>query len=264
MTTDSDSVAAAHRGRRYLVTGAASGIGKEVSQRLVRMGARVALVDRDADRCADVAAEVDAGASRTIAIVADVTTEPQVEQMVERALEAFGGLDGAFNNAGTAAHGSYRFGTPLTEVSADGFRALYEVNALGVFLCLKHQIRHLVGGEASLVVNASVAGLAGVANRSPYVASKHAAVGLVKSAALETAGTGIRVNAVCPGFVETPMLGEGSTTEMREARARAIPIRRLAAPGEVAALVCWLLSSESSYLTGATIAADGGISAGVG
>lgn len=251
-----------HHGRRYLITGAGSGMGRATAQRLAEAGAYVALADRDVAACAAVADRLSSQGAQAISIPTDVTDEQQVAAMVDEACAVYGGLDGAFNNAGAAAYGSYRFGTPLAEVGVEAFRGLFEVNTLGVFLCLKHQLRALAGTEVSIVVNASVAGLIGLANGSPYVASKHAAIGLVKAASLETAGSGIRVNAVCPGFVETPMLMDRSTPETRRTRAASTPVGRLADADEVAALVCWLLSTESSYLTGATIPVDGGLSTG--
>ncbi|WP_157662958.1 SDR family NAD(P)-dependent oxidoreductase [Prescottella equi] len=246
-------------GRRYLVTGAASGIGRETAIQLARRGARIVLVDRDLERVTAVADEIRDAGGETRALVAEIVNEPEVSHVMIDAMAAFDGLDGAFNNAGIATAGSYSFGTSLVDIGLDDFRKILDVNVVGMFLCLKYELKHLQSG-ASIVNNASAAGLIGVERGAAYGASKHGAVGLTKAAALEGALQGIRVNAVCPGYVETPMLLDNATDTGKQARQAMTPMGRLGQPTEVADFVAWLLSPASSYMTGACLPIDGGLS----
>ncbi|RDI16956.1 NAD(P)-dependent dehydrogenase (short-subunit alcohol dehydrogenase family) [Rhodococcus sp. AG1013] len=248
-------------GRRFLVTGAASGIGRETAILLGLRGSRVVVVDRNLESVSKVSADINASGGEAVALVADISNEADVERMIADAMSAFGGLDGAFNNAGISAAGAYSFGTALADTDVADFRELVDVNLVGMFLCLKHELRHLRSG-ASIVNNASAAGLIGVSNGAAYVASKHGAVGLTKAAALEGSSKGIRVNATCPGFVETPMLLENATDEGKQARRAMTPMGRLGQASEIAELVAWLLSPASSFVTGACIPVDGGLTVG--
>jgi len=225
-------------------------------------GAQVLVADRNGDSAADAAHEINLAGGTAIALAADVTSESDVGHMLDTAVATFGGVDGAFNNAGIATTGSYSFGTPLRDIDVTDFRALIEVNLVGMFLCLKHELKIMRGPHASIVNNASIAGLVGLSGRSPYVASKHGAAGLTKAAALEAAEIGVRVNSVCPGFVETPMLQPPTSNTAPPNRAAAAPLGRVARASEVAELVSWLLSPASSYMTGVNVPIDGGISAG--
>lgn len=249
-------------GAKFLVTGAASGIGRETAIQLGTRGAKVVLADRDLNRLESTATTIEALGGEARTVRAEIADEKQVERMVEDAISAFDGLDGAFNNAGIAAAGSYSFGTALTEINLKDFREILDINVVGMFLCLKRELRRLQPG-ASIVNNASAAGLIGVAKGAAYGASKHGAIGLTKAAALEGAPRGIRVNAVCPGYVGTPMLLNNATDEGKRARVAQTPLGRLGRPSEVAALAIWLLSPASSFMTGACIPVDGGLSAGV-
>ncbi|OYD61185.1 hypothetical protein BDB13_6139 [Rhodococcus sp. OK302] len=251
-----------HLGRRYVITGAGSGIGREVATLLGSQGARLALADCNFTQVSAVADEIRSVGGNAVPLAVDITNESDVERMLTEAESAFGSLDGAFNNAGIAAAGSYSFGTAITDIDIADFRSMVDVNLIGMFLCLKHELKSMNRPGVSIVNNASAAGLIGITNGAPYVAAKHGAVGLTKAAALEGARNGIRVNSVCPGFVESPMLLDHATEEGKESRRAITPIGRLGQPSEVAELVAWLLSPVSSFMTGANIPIDGGLSVG--
>jgi NAD(P)-dependent dehydrogenase (short-subunit alcohol dehydrogenase family) len=237
-----------HSGRSYIVTGGGAGIGKATTERLASEGALILCVDRDL-ASAEATAALDP--SHIAAFAADVTRLEEMQGSVAAALKQFGRLDGAFNNAGI---GPAEIGAQkklTAEFLPSEWSRIIEVNLTGVFNAMKAQIPFLQAGS-SIVNNASIAGLAGIAGSAAYVASKHGVVGLTKSAALEYAKRGIRINAVCPGYTETAM------TPFEPALADAIPAGRLGQPIEIAALVAWLLAEEAGYVTGAAINVDGG------
>jgi NAD(P)-dependent dehydrogenase (short-subunit alcohol dehydrogenase family) len=250
-------------GKVVFVTGGGSGIGRSTCLLLGLEGARVAVVDRDIAAAASSAAELKAAGSEAIAIEADVSSEAQVAAAVEKTVATFGALDGAFNNAGigTAAVGST--GKALAQLDLDAWQRTIAVNLTGVFICMKHQLAAMVRSQrpGAIVNMSSIGGLAGLRGSSAYVASKHGVIGLTKTAAIEYGAAGIRVNAVCPGHVDTPMVAtaaalRGAPTDPRN------QFGRLALPGEIAELVVWLLSERASFVTGATYLADGGRLAG--
>ncbi|GAA4685567.1 SDR family NAD(P)-dependent oxidoreductase [Gordonia humi] len=251
-----------HTGRCYLITGAGSGIGRAVALRVAAAGAGVALADKDFRGASAVASDIVAAGGTAVALKVDISDEAQVQQMILDAVAEFGALHGAFNNAGIAAAGDYAFGTPLTDIEATDFRAMIEVNTTGLFLCLKHELRVMRQAGTSIVNTASAAGLIGMPQGAPYVASKHAAVGLTKAAALEAAPRDVRVNSICPGYTETPMLLANATTTGRQRRVDSTPLGRLGQPEEIAEIAAWLLSPASSFMTGSNIAIDGGLTAG--
>jgi NAD(P)-dependent dehydrogenase (short-subunit alcohol dehydrogenase family) len=187
-----------------------------------------------------------------------VASEADVAAMVKAAHDAFGRLDFAFNNAGIGG-GQHA----IHEWDLADFRRVLDVNLIGVWLCLKHELPVMLDqGVGAIVNNASVAGLRGASALAPYVASKHGVIGLTRTAALEYAGRGVRVNAVCPGFTDTPILkGLGDDPELMQRILSRIPIQRLGRPEEVAAAVLWLCSDAASLATGHAMVLDGGMSA---
>lgn len=243
------------KGQRLIVTGAATGIGNATAMSLLEAGARVALWDIDGAAVQAMADDAGSRGQEAIAVAVDVASASAVSKAFEQTIEKLGGLNGAFNNAGIGAPS-----VMVEDISEADFDRIVGINLKGVWLCMQHQIRYLkANGGGSIVNNASVAGLVGFQGQGGYSATKHAVVGLTKSAAVEGAATGVRVNAVCPGAVQTPILrhleAAGVTREMLEA---ASPIQRIADPGEIGDVVAWLLSSRSSFVTGAAIPVDGG------
>nr|WP_320131760.1 SDR family oxidoreductase [uncultured Holophaga sp.] len=240
-----------------LVTGAASGLGLATARAFAEAGAAVALADWNAEAVRAAAAELAAQGHRTLAIACDVSDEAQVEAMVARTVATFGRLDAAYNNAGVQ--------NQLAE-TADTTREDYDrvtgINLRGVWSCMKYELQQMrLQGSGTIVNCSSLGGLVGGAERGIYHAAKHGVLGLTKSAALEYAPRGIRVNAVCPGLIYTPMAEQmiaGGQGEALEGMLKMVPIGRYGRPEEVADVVLWLCSSASSLVVGQSIAVDGG------
>lgn len=241
-------------GKVAVVTGAGSGLGRAVATGLSRQGAAVSLLDLDPGRLAAVAADLPGG--RTLTTVADAADEDAVAGFYSATISRFGAVDIAVNNAGVlGARG------PIAELSLGDYERTMATNARSVFLGLRAAIRQMLRQPSGgAIVNvASVAGLHGSAGVAPYAASKHAVIGLTRSAALEVAGTGIRVNAVCPGVMDTGLLAaEGQPADIRDRMVSVIPMRRIADPAEVAGLVIWLCGDEATFATGSVMSVDGG------
>jgi NAD(P)-dependent dehydrogenase (short-subunit alcohol dehydrogenase family) len=243
-----------------LVTGAGSGIGRATSLVLAREGATVAVADINAEGGEETLSAIKDMGGDGIFVHADVSRSADVEAMVGAVVNAYGRLDCAYNNAGIEGSVTGR----LHEYPEDTFDRLIDINVKGVWLCLKYEIPQMLKQGGGAIVNtASVAGLVGSVQLSVYSASKHAVVGLTKSAALEYARDGIRVNAVCPGIIDTPMMDR--LVMGREEYAAAIPTRqpigRKGTPDEIAEAVAWLCSDAASLVTGLAMAVDGALTA---
>ncbi|ELZ86084.1 3-oxoacyl-ACP reductase [Haloferax elongans ATCC BAA-1513] len=243
-------------GKVALVTGAASGIGRSTAIRFAEEGAKVALSDVQVDAGQQVVREIEAEGGEAVFFEADVSKEADVAGLVERTVEEFGGLDFAHNNAGIEGTQS-----SIAEMSIEDFQRVIDINLTGVFLGLKYEIPRLVEQGGGAIVNtSSVAGMTGGANLSHYYAAKHGVIGLTRSAALEVASENIRVNAVLPGVIETPMIERfvGDDEEAKEGLLATEPIGRFGTPEEVAGAVVYLCSDDASYVTGHPMVVDGG------
>ncbi|MGH7042140.1 MAG: glucose 1-dehydrogenase [Acetobacteraceae bacterium] len=251
-------------GKAALITGAGGGIGRAAALAMVREGARVAVADVSAEGAAETVALVNAAGGQAVSLGGDVTEPARVAELVAKTVAAFGRLDCAFNNAGIAGYQVDAAGKLTAEWSEAAFDRMIAVNLKGVWLCMKEEIGQFQrqgggqSGAGGVIVNTgSVAGLVGLPTSSAYVAAKHGVLGLTKTAALEYAREGIRVNAVCPGYIRTRM-----TEEVMGRRGEAImastAMRRMGEPGEIAELVAWLCSERASYVTGACYNVDGG------
>jgi len=246
-------------GKVALVTGGASGIGRATALVMAREGARVAVTDRAEANAAETVGLINAAGGQAIAIGGDVTRESDVTAMIARTVAAYGRIDCAFNNAGIAGRAVGPPGQRTHELSRDAFDTMLAVNLTGVFLCLKYEIAQMLaqGGGGAVVNTASIAGLIGLATSAHYVAAKHGVVGLTKSAAIEYARDGIRVNCVNPGYVTTPMTRETIAERGQDILAK-VPMQRFGVPDEIAEAVAWMCSDRASFMTGASHVVDGG------
>ncbi|MBU60380.1 MAG: short chain dehydrogenase [Alcanivorax sp.] len=254
-------------GKAIVMTGAGAGIGRVTAERLAAEGARLMLGDIDIDAAESTARAIRAAGGEARAQRVDVTRDDQVAALVEATLDAYGGLDGAFNNAGIEEENH-----KVAEVDEALFDRVMAINVKGVWLCMKHQTAAMAAhGGGSIVNTASVAGLVGAPRKAAYAGSKHAVVGMTKSVAAEYARQGIRVNTVCPGIIRTAMMeraieqaaraGYASEEKQRQFHAAMHPMGRVGEAGEVAEAALWLLSDASSFVTGHQLAVDGGLTA---
>jgi NAD(P)-dependent dehydrogenase (short-subunit alcohol dehydrogenase family) len=243
-------------GKVAIVTGGSAGIGRATALALAAEGAAVVVADVDAVHGPEVAREIEHKGGRALFVETDVADDAQVAALVARTVTELGGLDIAFNNAGIEGTSAITH-----ECTVENWQRTLAVNLTGVWSCMRHEIPAMLERGAGSIINcSSVAGLVGFATIPAYTASKHGVVGLTRCAALDYAEQGIRVNAVCPGVIDTEMV-ERFTGHQPEAEAALLasePVGRLGQPEEIADAVVWLASSRSSFVTGQAIAVDGG------
>ncbi len=248
------------QGKVAIVTGGTSGIGREAAVLFAKAGAKVVVAGRREVEGKETIDLVRAAGGEGLFVKTDVSRAAEVHALVRKTVEKFGRLDVAFNNAGI--EGTW---TPIAEQSEEDWDSTIDINLKGVWLCLKHEIQQMLkqGGGGAIVNMASVAGLMGSAGAATYCASKHGVMGLTKSAALETARSGIRINVVCPAVIETPM-GERifGAPEMKKFALGLHPIGRFGTPMEIAEAVLWMCSDRASFMTGQSLVLDGGLLAG--
>jgi NAD(P)-dependent dehydrogenase (short-subunit alcohol dehydrogenase family) len=242
-------------GKVALVTGAGSGIGRATALAFAREGANVAVCDRDRPAGEHTARLITEGGGTAEFHEADVSDDDQVRGMVEAVVGRFGRLDCAHNNAGITVPSS-----PLHEVTPETWNRMVLVDLTSVFYCLRHEVKQmLVQGGGAIVNTSSGAGIIGFPGLAPYIAAKHGVLGLTKTAALEYAAAGIRVNAVCPGSTDTPMMRGfiGGDPAMEEAMKATVPTGELGRPEQIAEAVVWLCSDRASWVSGESMLVDG-------
>ena len=245
-------------GKSALITGGGGGIGRATALAFAREGARLAVADFNEAAAAETVRLVNAGGGQAITLTGDVTDSATVQATIQAVVSAYGRIDCAFNNAGIAGFQVDASGARTHEWSDDAFDRMIAVNLRGVWLCMKHELIQMIAQGGGVIVNTgSIAGLVGLPTSSAYVAAKHGVLGLTKTAAIEYAKDNIRVNAVCPGYIETNM-----TKDAMQRRGDAImantPFRRMGKPEEIAEMVTWLASDRASYVSGACYNVDGG------
>lgn len=239
-----------------LITGALTGIGRATAIIFAQEGANIVVSGRRDQQGEELVAELQGFGAEAIFVRSDVRKDEDVRNLVDQTVKRFGRLDIAVNNAGTE-------GTPglVTDQTPESYAATFDTNVMGTLLSMKHELRAMLAQGSGSIVNVSSAyGSVGAAGASVYVASKHAVEGLTKSAALEAAGTGVRVNVVAPGTTDTGMLTRFTSTDQNKAAlVSTVPVKRLAAPEEIAHVIVFVASENASYMTGASIPVDGGM-----
>jgi NAD(P)-dependent dehydrogenase (short-subunit alcohol dehydrogenase family) len=240
-------------GQVALVTGAASGLGRATAKAFAESGAAVVLVDRDQEKLTSLLNEIKGRGGKALMLAGDVSDEQVAKTAVELAVTEYGSLDMAYNNAGILGPMC-----PMMEETGEGYDEVNAVNLRGIWTFMKHELIQMKKQGTGAIVNcSSLGGLVGLPGRAAYHATKHGVIGLTKSAALDVAAQGIRVNAVCPGCIETPM-GEGIDPAAMNEFLKEQPIGRMGKPEEIAAAVLWLCSPASSLVMGVALPVDGG------
>lgn len=242
-----------------IVTGAASGIGRAAARLFSKNGAQVVIADRDLDGIEETLSMIKKSGGKGIAVETDISDSAEVKELVDQAVKTFGKLDYACNNAGIEGEQAF---TP--DCTPENWNRVIDINLRGTWYCMKHEIPEMLkNGGGSIVNISSIAGLIGFPGIPAYVGSKHGINGLTKTAALEYADRGIRVNSICPGAIETPMIDRfvGKQEKDREELVARHPMGRFGTPEEVGEAVIWLCSDKSSFITGQTLAVDGGYTA---
>ena len=243
-------------GKVVLVTGAGSGIGRAGALAFAREGAKVVVAEYDPDSGKETAALIQRDKGEAVSICTDVSKEDEVKTLTEKTISTYGRLDYAFNNAGIEGKIA-----PTAECPAENWDHVLAVNLKGIWLCMKYELLQMLRQKKGAIVNcSSVAGLVGFKGLPAYVASKHGIIGLTRTAALEYAKENIRINAVCPGVIQTPMVERvtGGNAAVQAQFEAGEPIGRLGQPEEVAAAVLWLCSEAASFVTGHAMVIDGG------
>lgn len=247
-------------GKVAVITGASSGIGLQAAVAFTARGASVVLADIDEEAGRKAENVIREGGGKALFVRTDVSNSEQVQALINSAVEQFGRLDYGINNAGIGGESA-----PTAEISEAGWDRVIAINLTGVWLCMKYEIQAMLQSGGGAIVNiASILGKVGFANSAAYVSAKHGVVGLTKSAAMEYATQGVRVNAVCPAFIYTPMLanaGMAEGTDMYNYISSLHPMQRMGTPQEVANMIVWACSDEASFVTGTALMVDGGYTA---
>jgi NAD(P)-dependent dehydrogenase (short-subunit alcohol dehydrogenase family) len=245
-------------GKSVLITGGGGGIGRATALAFAREGASVAVADVVTAAAEQTVASINQAGGQAMSLTGDITSADVVRETVAKVVAAYRWLDCAFNNAGIAPQHVEARGMKTAEWSEESFDRMIAVNLKSVWLCMKYEIPQMqTQGGGSIVNTSSILGLVAFPNGLAYTAAKHAVIGLTKTAALEYAEERIRVNAVCPGFIKTPMTAE-TQRERAELISTRTPLGRFGEPEEIAEMVVWLCSDRASYVTGAAYAVDGG------